>query len=443
MLITALAGTPSPAAVSRCGIAAWVSACATATLKWNAASRCRGLVAGNGRGIAPPTLLTTMSSRPKASAAALASPAAASRSLRSAGITRARRPAASTWAATLASWSALRALIATSAPASARATAAAAPSPRPAPVTTATRPVTRKRSMIMACLRPVGAAGPPAGPPSSEGDDPAQDAAGLDVRVPLVDLIERVCLGDQLIQLQDAVAVEVQHLGNLGAGTFRSVEAALDLLVHHGQHEQVDVGLRLGDWRHGCDDAGAALGRERERRLEQVAAHHAEGADDRVAHLAPGQCADSGDGVVDRGIDVRGTEAQGLLALELHRVDGDDPARSRHPRALDRVDADPADAQDCDGVTGTDSRAVDRRAEPGGDPAGDQRDRGPRDVRIHLDDRGLGKQLPFREGAELREPCDRLVPDPVRHPPIGDDLGVEELHAQVAQERLASQARRA
>ena len=81
-----------------------------------------------------------------------------------------------------------------------------------------------------------------------------------------------------------------------------------------------------------------------------------------------------------------GAKAQGLLALELHGVDGDDPARSRHPRALDRVDADPANAQDSDGVTGTDSRAVDHRAEPGGGPAGDQRDRGPRDVRGHLDD---------------------------------------------------------
>src|SRR6516162_7090329 len=186
----------------------------------------------------------------------------------------------------------------TSPAASTRTTVAASPSPRPTWKPSSRSTDTRRQR--------------------SEGDDPAQDAAGLNIRVALVDLIERVCLGDQLIELQDAVAVEAQQPGNLGAGAFGSVEAALDLLVHHGQQEQVDVGLRLGDRRHGGDDAGAALRRERERRLEQVTAHHAEGADDRVAHLAPGQRADSGDGLVDRGIDVRGAETQGLLALELH-----------------------------------------------------------------------------------------------------------------------------
>ena len=55
----------------------------------------------------------------------------------------------------------------------------------------------------------------PAGVHGSEGDDAAQDAAGRDVRVPLVELVEGVRLCDQLIQLQDAVAVEAQQPGNL------------------------------------------------------------------------------------------------------------------------------------------------------------------------------------------------------------------------------------
>jgi len=153
---------PSAPPASRCGTAAWVRLCAVTTLNRNAFSRCRGVVARNGRGIAPPTLLTTMSSRPKASTAAGARPAAAAGSLRSAGTTTARRPAASTSRATAASWSPVRAEITTSAPAWASATAVAAPMPRPAPVTTATRPVTRNRSMIMGpCLRRNGGPGWP------------------------------------------------------------------------------------------------------------------------------------------------------------------------------------------------------------------------------------------------------------------------------------------
>src|SRR4051794_26704259 len=97
----------------------------------------------------PPTLLTTMSRRPNSSYAASARPATASRSIRLAGTTRARRPAASTSFATCSSWSAVREERTTSAPASARASALAAPIPRPAPVTTATFPSTLKRSRIM------------------------------------------------------------------------------------------------------------------------------------------------------------------------------------------------------------------------------------------------------------------------------------------------------
>jgi hypothetical protein len=114
------------------------------TLNWKASARWRGFVARNGRGSAPPTLFTTMSSRPNSATAAAGSPATASRSVRSAGTTSARRPAAATSWATLASWSSARAEISTSAPASASATAMAAPIPPPAPVTTATWPVTRR-----------------------------------------------------------------------------------------------------------------------------------------------------------------------------------------------------------------------------------------------------------------------------------------------------------
>ncbi len=103
----------------------------------------------NSLGKVPPTLLTTVSRRPNSSNAAWARPATASVSLRSAGTTSARRPAARIFSATLSSWCSVRLEITTSAPASANATAVAAPIPLPAPVTTATWSVIANRSRIV------------------------------------------------------------------------------------------------------------------------------------------------------------------------------------------------------------------------------------------------------------------------------------------------------
>ena len=60
------------------------------TLKWNAPSNAFTSVSANGIGMEPPTLLTTMSSRPNSSTAVSTRPATASRSERSAGTTTAR-----------------------------------------------------------------------------------------------------------------------------------------------------------------------------------------------------------------------------------------------------------------------------------------------------------------------------------------------------------------
>src|ERR1700727_1310944 len=150
-----LTAEPPPPSSMR-GTAGPRRAWAVHTLKWNAASMMAGDVSAKAWGIHPPTLLTTMSSRPNASRAESTRPATASRSFKSATTTTARRPAASTRDATSASWSSLRAAITTSAPASARATALAAPIPRPAPVTMPTRSVSRNRSKIMMSSPPVG-----------------------------------------------------------------------------------------------------------------------------------------------------------------------------------------------------------------------------------------------------------------------------------------------
>ncbi len=120
-----------------------------ATLKWKASSMVLADVSMNAWGIVPPTLLTTRSSRPKASRARSTRAATASRSFRLAGTATARRPASSTCRATASSCSAVLAEMTTSAPAWARPIAVAAPIPRPAPVTMATLSVIWKRSRIM------------------------------------------------------------------------------------------------------------------------------------------------------------------------------------------------------------------------------------------------------------------------------------------------------
>jgi hypothetical protein len=139
---------PPPSSMS--GTAARVRAWAVATFQENSRIIRSGDVSRNGRGMVPPTLLTTTSTRPSSALAMPASEATASRSLRSAGTTTARRPAASTSAATASSWAWVRDESTTSAPAWASAMAEAAPIPRPAPVTMATLSSRRKRSWIMA-----------------------------------------------------------------------------------------------------------------------------------------------------------------------------------------------------------------------------------------------------------------------------------------------------
>ena len=102
-------------------------------------------VSRKGLGTAPPTLLTRC--RPAEShAAALATPRACARSLRSATTICAARPADSTADAVASNCSRVRAQMTTSAPASASARAHAAPMSRPAPVTSATWPSTLNRS---------------------------------------------------------------------------------------------------------------------------------------------------------------------------------------------------------------------------------------------------------------------------------------------------------
>ena len=73
---------------------------------------------------------------------------------------------------------------------------------------------------------------------------------------------------------------------------------------------------------------------------------HADGDDRRVGALAVGELLGELGGLLHRLDGVGGAELLGLLALERHRVDGDDVRRPGVRRALHGVDADAADAHD-------------------------------------------------------------------------------------------------
>jgi hypothetical protein len=139
---------PSPL-VRRNGVAALLRTNAVVTLKWNERSRKPALVSRNGRGIVPPALFTTTSTRPNSPVAAATISSTASLSFTSVGSTSASRPNPRTSAATSSSCSLVRAASTTLAPASAKVRAIAAPMPRPAPVTIATFPSSRKASTAL------------------------------------------------------------------------------------------------------------------------------------------------------------------------------------------------------------------------------------------------------------------------------------------------------
>src|SRR5262249_22212593 len=73
--------------------------------------------------------------------------------------------------------------------------------------------------------------------------------------------------------------------------------------------------------------------------------------------------------VVGGGDRVGGAEGQGLVALELDRVDGDDLRRPGRPRPLQRGRADASTTDDDDGLPRPDLGGVHRGLPPGGGDA--------------------------------------------------------------------------
>ena len=64
--------------------------------------------------------------------------------------------------------------------------------------------------------------------------------AGAHVVVALVDAVERVRLGDEAVEVELALAVQAEQLGDVGARVARAEQRADDLLLHQRQVEQAD-----------------------------------------------------------------------------------------------------------------------------------------------------------------------------------------------------------
>ena len=163
-------------------------------------------------------------------------------------------------------------------------------------------------------------------------DHTAQVLAGMSC-VALVDLVELVRAGDELVELELALLVEPQHLRDVGVGLqapnsepwirfWNSVSSASETGMPHRCHV-----AEAGD-----DDGAGLADRRRTPAPTCSPVDDADGDDRRVGALAVGDATGELGGLVHRRERVRGAELERLLALELDRVDGDDVASRRRGR---------------------------------------------------------------------------------------------------------------
>src|SRR5215467_3839214 len=307
------------------------------------------------------------------------------------------------------------------------------------PVSSATVSTSRsRRSPTMGGARPSDPGGPP-GSGAVIQDDAADVPAVEQVLVALVDLVEGVRRGDQLVQLQVAGLVELHHPRDVVERVAGAEQAALDALLEQGQDRagKLDRGLRrVGQPGH---HHGAALADRVERVRDHLGGDDPHRDDRLVRAHAAGQLGDQFLRLFGGLTAVRGAELLGRLALVGQRVDRHHVPRAGQRGALDGVDADAADAVDRDGVTRLGGRGVHRRAEARRYPAADEHDLVQRQVRIHLDGGVLGDDRVLRERAEHAHAAEVLA---AAVEPVGavGQAPVQDGDAQVAQVRLAGRA---
>ena len=135
-----------------------------------------------------------------------------------------------------------------------------------------------------------------------------------------------------------------------------------------------------------------------------------------------------------------GPEGGGQVALELHRVDGEDHLRAGEACALHGRRPDAPDADHGHVVTGPYVRRVDRGAPAGGDAAADEAGLVERDVVEDLHARRLVDHGVGGEGAEAHHGGDVLAPGVVAHRSV-ELLARHEDAADVAEVRVTRGAR--
>src|SRR5215467_2250326 len=306
------------------------------------------------------------------------------------------------------------------------------------PASSATVSTSRsRRSPTMGGARPA----PPAGPGSGAAihDHAADVLAVQQVLVALVDLVEGVGGGDQLVQLQVTRPVELHHPRDVVERVAGAEQAALDALLEQGQQRagQLDRGLgRVGQAGH---HDRAALADRVERVRDDLGGDDAHRDDRLVGAHAAGQLGDQLLGLLGGLAAVRGAELLGDLPLVGQRVDRHHVPGAGQRGPLDGVDADAADPVDGDGVARLGGRRVHRGAEAGGHPAADQHDLVQRQVRVHLDSGVLGDDRALGERAEHAHAAEVLA---AAVEPVGavGQAPVQDRDAQVAEVRLSGRA---
>src|SRR6185437_8801522 len=182
-------------------------------------------------------------------------------------------------------------------------------------------------------------------------DDHAADVLAVEhVLVALVDLIQLVPAGDQLVELELARLVEADELRHVDQGAAPAVDRALDPALVPDQDARVLVDPAVP---HRGDRDLAGLADDPDRVRDHLVVQDADGDDGLVGELAPGGLDHEVVRLLGGGERVRGAEhAGGHVPLELDRVDHDHVLRPGEPGALYRVAAHAAGAEDHHGVAG-------------------------------------------------------------------------------------------
>src|SRR6266851_2234746 len=275
-------------------------------------------------------------------------------------------------------------------------------------------------------------------PGESKDDHPARVRPREHRREGLVDLLERVGAGHQLVELQPTGAIERKEARNVSVDVGAPVPRANQALLHQRQHENIERD-RIFDAAQPDHHAGTRLAGCSVSLLDRLLAT------DRfksVVHAALfGQLADGFHRIYLARVDqVRRSESAGHFELFRLRVDGDDSFRAGKERSLNRVQPNSARAEDRHAAAGRHLGGVEHRADAGHHRAAEQSTFvqgsivGQLDRRIGWNDGGFRHRAEYRKYVELLPILMRAAGA------VGHSVGLIDPLADLAELRLADPA---